>query len=91
MPYLCWFLGHALQFDERPVVDRTGLQGNYDFTLSFAPQLPPGVSQDSLSSDLPERPSLFEALKSQLGLKLEPTRGQVEFYVIDHIDKPSDN
>jgi uncharacterized protein (TIGR03435 family) len=89
MPYLCWFLSQALQSDERPVVDRTGLDGNYDFTLLFAPQLPPGVSRDT--PDVLDRPSLFEAVREQLGLRLEPTRGPVDMFIIDHIDGPSDN
>ena len=89
MPYLCWFLSQALQADERPVIDRTGLQGNYDFTLSFAPQRLPGATHDG--ADPLDRPSLFDAVKDQLGLKLESTRGPVDIYVIDRIAEPSDN
>jgi uncharacterized protein (TIGR03435 family) len=91
MPYLCWWLGQQLQNSGRPVVDLTGLDGNYDFTLSFAPDLPPDVSRDNLSPEVRDRPSLFDALKQQLGLKLLPQRGPVAHYVIDHIDRPSDN
>jgi bla regulator protein BlaR1 len=40
---------------------------------------------------LQDRPSLFDALKDQLGLKLQPEKGPVEYYVIDHVDKPSAN
>jgi uncharacterized protein (TIGR03435 family) len=71
------------------VIDQTGLDQSYDFTLSFMPQLPPGASRDNLPPELQELPSIFDALKQQLGLKLEPQKGPVEYYVIDHIDRPS--
>jgi len=91
MPYLCWFLGQQLQADGRPVIDRTGLAGNYDFTLTFAPVLPPDVSRDNLSPELRDRPTIFNALREQLGLKLTAERGPVEYYVIDSVERPSDN
>ncbi len=92
--YLCWFLGGKLQHDERPVIDATGLNKPgrfYDFTLSFAPDLPPDVSRDTLPPALRDAPSLFEALKQQLGLALTPQKGPVEYYVIDRGDRPSEN
>jgi len=91
MTYLCWFLGQTLQADARPVIDKTGLTGNYDFTLTFSPVLPPDVSRDSLAPELRDRPSIFNALREQLGLKLTAERGPVEYYVIDSVERPSDN
>ncbi len=91
MQYLCFWLGQMLQNDSRPVIDKTGLTKDYDFTLSFAPQLPPGVSRDQLPPELLDLPSLFDALPEQLGLQLTPAKGPVEYYVIDHIEKPSPN
>jgi uncharacterized protein (TIGR03435 family) len=91
MPYLCWWLGQQLQNDQRPVIDKTGLRNSYDFTLKFAPLLAPGASKDGLPPELQELPSIFDALRDQLGLKLEPTRGPVDYYMIDHIDRPSPN
>ncbi len=91
MHYLCWWLGQNLQQDERPVVDMTGLTKNYDFTLTFLPQLPPNFNTENLPPELLNRPSLFDALKQQLGLKLEPTKGPVEYYVIDHVERPAGN
>jgi len=91
MPYLSWFLGQTLQADGRPVIDKTGLTGNYDFTLTFSPVLPPDVSRDTLSPELRDRPSIFNALREQLGLKLTAERGPVEYYVIDSVERPSDN
>jgi len=91
MEYLCWTLGQFLQADQRPVIDKTGLKGNYDFTLSFMPELPPGVTPDRVPAELQNRPSIFDALKEQLGLRLDATKGPVEYFVIDHIERPAAN
>jgi uncharacterized protein (TIGR03435 family) len=92
MEYLCFWLGSIpLRLEERPVIDKTGLTGNYDFTLSFLPELPPGIDQGNLPPGILDRPTIFDALKQQLGLKLEPQRGPVEYYVIDHVEKPAGN
>jgi uncharacterized protein (TIGR03435 family) len=91
MQYLCWWLGQNLQQDERPVVDMTGPTKNYDFTLTFLPQLPPNFNMENLPPEIASRPSLFDALKQQLGLKLEPTKGPVDYYVIDHVERSAGN
>lgn len=88
MNYLSWWLGQQLQRDERPVVDLTGLTGNYDFKLSFAPPLPPDVAPPAEWKD---RPSLFDAVRDQLGLRLKAQTGPVAYFVIDHVERPSDN
>jgi len=88
MPYLVWTLGQILQRDERPVIDKTGLDKVYDFTLSFSPDLPPGARIEDPPPGLTERPNLFNALRDQLGLKLEPQKGPIEMFVIDHATKP---
>ncbi len=66
----------------RPVNDETGLHGQYDFTLSWAP--------DDAGADA-SGPSLFTAVQDQLGLKLESKKAPVETIVIDHISTPSPN
>ena len=91
MVYLTWWLAQQLQNDGRPVVDQTGLSQSYDFTLTFAPQLPPNISRDSLPPEMQNLPSIFDAVKQQLGLKLEAQRGPIEYYVIENVDKPSAN
>jgi uncharacterized protein (TIGR03435 family) len=91
MVYLTWFLSLLLQNDGRPVVDQTGLTGNYDFTLSFRPILPPDASPDALTPEQRDLPTLFDALRTQLGLRLTATRGPVDHLVIDHIEKPTAN
>jgi uncharacterized protein (TIGR03435 family) len=66
----------------RPVLDKTGLTGRYDFRLTWAPD----ENQTDSSA-----PSLFTAIQEQLGLKLESGRGPVPTIVIDHIERPSGN
>jgi uncharacterized protein (TIGR03435 family) len=70
----------------RPVVDRTGLTGEYDFDLetTFAP-VSPNAAADTTA------PSVFVAVQEQLGLKLEPTRTNVKVLVIDSAEHPTDN
>jgi uncharacterized protein (TIGR03435 family) len=86
------------QVVQRPVVDRTGLAGGYDFDLRWTPdQLParaPGTPIDQpfrmngVEID-PNGPSIFTAIQEQLGLKLESTRGPVDVLVVDHIERPT--
>lgn len=75
---------------DRPVVDRTGLSGRYDFDLEFAPDetLWGGILPRPANSD---KPGLFEAIREQLGLRLEATKGPVETLVIDQVELPSEN
>jgi uncharacterized protein (TIGR03435 family) len=83
MADLSYKLSRLLQ---RPVVNNTGLEGNYDFKLQWTPD--PGSSAPVES---PVGPSLFSALQQQLGLRLEATKGPVDVLVIDHVDRPSEN
>jgi len=69
---------------DRPVLDRTGLTGTYDFTLEWNP------AYGTPNPD-PDAPSIFTALQEQLGLKLEPQKAPVEVFAIDHAEKPSEN
>jgi uncharacterized protein (TIGR03435 family) len=66
---------------ERPVLDKTGLKGSFDFVFKYA--------QDFSEPDA--GPSLFRVIQEQLGLKLVPAKGPVEILVIDRAEKPSDN
>jgi uncharacterized protein (TIGR03435 family) len=75
----------------RMVIDRTGLTGNWDFELTFAPDrplgaLPPGVELPPVD---PNAPTLFTAVQEQLGLKLESTKGPVDVQVIDSVERPT--
>jgi uncharacterized protein (TIGR03435 family) len=76
---------------DRPVVDQTGLTGTFDFVIEFSPQidtpLPPGANFTPDTTG----PTFQEALKEQLGLKLDPGTGSVEVLTVDHIEQPSEN
>ena len=77
----------------RSVIDKTGLAGEYDFDLKWAPdssQSQAGLPDTEPPPD-PAGPSIFTAVQEQLGLKLESTRGPVEVLVIDSAEKPSEN
>jgi uncharacterized protein (TIGR03435 family) len=63
----------------RPVIDMTGLTGNYSFVIYFTPE--------DQNPDAGSDPSIFGALEEQLGLKLEARKGPVELLIIDHAEK----
>jgi uncharacterized protein (TIGR03435 family) len=72
----------------RRVVDKTGLTGLYDGELKYypaSPQLPPGGEMD------PSIPSLFTALREQLGLRLVPETGSVDTFAVESVQRPSEN
>jgi uncharacterized protein (TIGR03435 family) len=79
----------SIQLD-RPVVNNTGLEGNYDFKLQWTPDPGPPALDGRVAEDSPG-PSLFTALQEQLGLRVESAKGPVEVLVIDHAERPSDN
>jgi uncharacterized protein (TIGR03435 family) len=76
---------------DRPVLDKTGLAGEYDYLIEFTPPingpLPPGSTFQPDESG----PTFLEALKEQLGLKLSPQTGPVDLLTIDHVEEPSEN
>jgi uncharacterized protein (TIGR03435 family) len=77
---------------QRVVQNKTGLTGNYSFSLEFTPdQMPPGgaLINGAPAAIDPNGPSLFTALQEQLGLKLESQRGPVEMLVIDSVKQPT--
>ena len=74
----------------RPVIDGTGLSGRFDFTLEWMPETAVPAPEAVTSPD-GDKPSFFEALREQLGLKLESSRDQVRTLVIDHLESPSEN
>lgn len=76
----------------RYTIDRTGLEGRFDFTLKFAPAPPPGQPTGAVpnAADL-DAPDLFTAIREQLGIKLESVKAPVDVFVIDSIDKPAND
>ena len=91
MPYFSWWLGQQVQNDARPVLDQTGLTGFYDFKLLFLPPALQDAPRDSLAPGIADRPSLFDALRQQLGLKLVAQKGPVTYLIINKVARPSDN
>jgi uncharacterized protein (TIGR03435 family) len=80
---------------DRPVVDQTGLEGRYDFTLNWTPDETQfgglGVKVPPPPDNASAPPGLFTAIQEQLGLKLDATRAAVGVFVIDRVEKPSEN
>ena len=66
----------------RIMIDRTGLEGDYEFTFRYSTPRPGGGPPDPDAA-----PDLFTALSEQLGLKVEPTRTTSEFLIVEHIEK----
>jgi uncharacterized protein (TIGR03435 family) len=82
---IAWFVEMLSGQLRAPVVDATGLAGKYDFVVSWAWEEGP----DAASAFAAE---LIAAVQSQLGLKLERKKGDVDVLVIDHIEKtPTEN
>jgi bla regulator protein blaR1 len=79
---------------DKLVIDQTGLQGKFDFTLElhyglFSFPLGPPKSE-GFPAD-PQGPRFLNAVREQLGLKLVPSKGAIRTLVIDHIERPSEN
>jgi uncharacterized protein (TIGR03435 family) len=79
----------------RPIRDETGLTGYYDFRLQWDPAdtVPPGGNDNGGAPGTTDHtePSLFTALKEQLGLRLESRKGPIEILVVDRAEMPSEN
>jgi uncharacterized protein (TIGR03435 family) len=76
---------------DRPVLDKTGLSGKFDVAIEFTPQLVPSSPPDANSHRDLTGPTFQEALRDQLGLKLEPQMGPIDFLVVSSIEEPSPN
>jgi uncharacterized protein (TIGR03435 family) len=77
-------------FQDRPLVNQTGLSGTFDLSLLDELHQDP-VSKADAASDPSSQSWLFTALQEQLGLKLESQTGPVDVLVIDHVEEPSPN
>jgi uncharacterized protein (TIGR03435 family) len=82
------FARSTLGVMDRPVINKTGIQGRFNFHLEYTPD-------ETSSAGRPVDPgvaevSIFSAVQ-QLGLKLEPAKGPGDYLVIDHAEKPSEN
>jgi uncharacterized protein (TIGR03435 family) len=81
---------------ERPIVDKTGIQGLYDIDTdgwaSLIPLPPPGSNPTPEAAAMadPTRPSL-SAIFARLGLRMDARKTPVELFAIDHVEHPSEN
>ena len=73
---------------DRPLLDKTGIQGLYRFETKGWLPMDPSVGAGS--SDVADRPTVFQMF-AELGLRMEAQKGALEVYVIDHIEKPTEN
>jgi uncharacterized protein (TIGR03435 family) len=71
----------------RPVIDKTGLTGKYDFVLKYRGRW----DRDRNADDSDPTPPMDRALQEELGLKVEAAKGPSKVLVIDHLEKPSEN
>lgn len=79
---------------DRPVIDKTGIAGQYDFQIEFEYTPDSGRAGDPGAPEPPafsDMPSIFGVLQAKLGLKLEPGKGPSEILVIDHVERPTEN
>ncbi len=95
MDFFAWRLSAMM---DRPVVNQTNLPGSYDFDLAFTQELAPRPSDAPPGAvflgggpvDL-SNSTIVEAIRQQLGLKLERQKGPVEILAIDQAEKPVEN
>jgi uncharacterized protein (TIGR03435 family) len=82
------------QFVGRPIIDKTGLTGAYDYDFTISLQTLLGLYQElginaPAPPNLPEGPSIMTSLQENLGLKLDAARGPGEVLVIDSAEQPT--
>jgi uncharacterized protein (TIGR03435 family) len=91
---LLTFVGVTSRFTSRPLVDETGIEGQYDFNITFAPEVttslgPRPVNAPAVAGD--PAPTLSDALK-KYGLRIETRKEPVDLFVVTHIERtPTEN
>jgi uncharacterized protein (TIGR03435 family) len=93
MPQFAYLLFHGMAsgYVGSPVYDATGLDGGWDFTLSFSPA-PPQAAKDAGPAEPDGAISLPDAMEKQIGIKMEMQKHPVEILVIDHLERqPTEN
>jgi len=77
---------------DRPAVDQTGIAGHFDLVLRWTPDnFGAEEKPDDPQEDASAPPSFFTAIKEQLGLKLQATNAATDVFVIDRVERPSEN
>ena len=98
MPGFASWLGPWVGAD-RVVVDKTGLPGEYNLRLQWTPARmrgtavvgPPGEADGATQAGDAIGPSIFTALQEQLGLRLESQKGPIDTFVVERVERPSEN
>jgi uncharacterized protein (TIGR03435 family) len=75
----------------RPIVDKTGLTGTFDFTLEWMPEPDNAGAPGAAVAPESQTPSFMEAVNEELGLKLKPGKATLPVLVVDHVQRPSEN
>jgi uncharacterized protein (TIGR03435 family) len=96
-----WFSARSITLQEltspltqlmrRPVIDETGLTGEFDLDVFFQPEGLGGALVGPPPQSLSDAPALTTALQDELGLRLEPRRGPFDVLVVDRIERPTEN
>ena len=76
---------------DRPAIDQTGITGHFDLELRWTPDDLHNGKPDDFQTDTSAPPSLFTAIKEQLGLKLQPAKAATDVFLVDRIEQPSNN
>jgi len=78
---------------DKPIVDRTGLSGRFDYTIVYTPGENGSPGPPDLNAPPPDPQGIpfLDAVRQQLGLRLESSKGPIRSIVIDHVEKPSPN
>ena len=79
-------IGQSTGETGRPVIDKTGLTGQWDFTIWTQT---PGQRTDSDTAQ--QVPTILEAIRDQLGLRLKAAKDTIPVLIVDHIERPSEN
>ena len=79
------FVLDLMFYTDRPVLDRSGLPGRWDFTLKWT------ADETKAPTDGSAPPSLFTAIQEQMGLKLEPVKAMADVLVVDKVERPGAN
>ena len=90
---LIYVLGFRAGEVDKPVVDRTGLAGRFDYTIVYTPgeNGSSGPPDPNAPPRDPQGTPFLDAVRHQLGLRLESSKGPIRSLVIDHVEKPSPN
>lgn len=92
MPVAAFAAGVARRLQDRPVVDRTGLDGRYDAQVLWRPDDATPEQLAQIPADRrPPDVNIFEAFEQQAGLRLEARREPIEVLVVDHIQRADEN